>query len=164
MKENSANACASAASQLQVLQMFRVIFGSVRQHFRQIERECGISGSQLWILQEVARTPNAGVSELAERLGVQQSTCSQLVEKLVAREYLNKERSKLDQRRVGLLATEKGLDLLAQAPGPAEGLLPKVLHELAAEDIAGLETYLAKVIAGLSLKDKASAHQPLADM
>ena len=79
---------------LQVLKKFRIIFGSVRQHFREVEETCGITGSQLWIMQEVADTPGIGVSDLADNLSIHQSTCSQLVEKLVARKLIDKERSK----------------------------------------------------------------------
>lgn len=149
---------------LQVLKKFRVIFGSVRNHFSQIEKICGISGSQLWVLQEVIRTPSVGVSELAARLAVHQSTCSQLVEKLVGRELLIKERSKEDQRRVGLFATEKGLGALAMAPGPAEGLLPEVLNNLPIEMLVGLDSALTNVIKGLSSRDTDLANLPLADM
>lgn len=39
---------------LQVLKKFRIIYGTVRQHFREIERTCGVTGSQLWVMQEVA--------------------------------------------------------------------------------------------------------------
>ena len=91
---------------VQVLKKFRIIYGSVRQQFRDIEKVCGVTGSQLWLMQEVANTSGIGVSELAERLSIHQSTCSQLVEKLVGRKLLLKERSKQDQRRVGLRMTE----------------------------------------------------------
>src|SRR5579871_2385895 len=87
---------------IEVLKKFRLIYGSVRAQFRDIESSCGVSGSQLWILQEVGRTPHIGVSELAVRLHIHQSTCSQLVEKLVHRQLLEKQRSQADQRRVGL--------------------------------------------------------------
>ena len=79
---------------LQVLKKFRIIYGSVRQHFREVERSCGVTGSQSWVMQEIANTSGIGVSELAERLSIHQSTCSQLVEKLVAGKLIIKERSK----------------------------------------------------------------------
>ena len=91
----------------QVLKKFRIIFGSVRQHFREIEQTCSVTGSQLWVLQEVSTTPGIGVSELSERLSIHQSTASQLVEKLVGRNLIIKERSKEDQRRVGLWLTDE---------------------------------------------------------
>ncbi|WP_366143242.1 MarR family winged helix-turn-helix transcriptional regulator [Accumulibacter sp.] len=87
---------------LAVLQQFRVIYGTMRQYFREVEERCGLPGSQMWILQEVQRLPGLGVTDLAALLAIHQSTCSQLVEKLVARGYLIKTRRHEDQRRVGL--------------------------------------------------------------
>jgi len=50
---------------LEVLQQFRVIYGSMRQYFREVEERCGLPGSQMWLLQEVQKTPYVGVTELA---------------------------------------------------------------------------------------------------
>lgn len=164
MKESDSPDNGAENLPLQILKKFRLIFGSARQHFRQIEKTCGISSSQIWILQEAVRTPNIGVSDLAERLGIHQSTCSQLVEKLVAKGYLVKERSKEDQRRVGLLAMPRGREVLALAPGPAEGLLPEVLNELPPAVLASLDANLSDVIAGLSLRDGDAAHRHIEEM
>lgn len=149
---------------LQVLKKFRLIYGSVRQHFREVEQTCGISGSQVWILQEVAKKNGIGVSELAGLLSIHQSTCSQLVEKLVARGLLVKERSLEDQRRVGLSLTEVAADLLGKAPGPAEGVLPDALMGLPKETLLLLDASLAQVIGQLGIHDEKYANNPLADM
>ena len=148
----------------QVLKKFRVIFGSVRHHFRQVEASCGISGSQLWLLQEVIKTPGIGVSELAARLSIHQSTCSQLVEKLAARGLLSKERSKEDQRRVGLQPTAAARELLGVAPGPVEGVLPDALMALSERDLAELDGQLSKVIEQLHTRDDGDADKPLSDL
>ena len=149
---------------LQVLKKFRIIYGSVRQHFREIEQTCGITGSQLWILQEVANTPEIGVSELAERLSIHQSTASQLVEKLVVRGLINKERSKEDQRRVGLRVTEEASKLLIHAPGPAEGVLPEALQALPEAALFVLDNSLIAVIGQLRIRDDKLADKPLSDL
>lgn len=149
---------------LQVLKKFRIIYGSVRQHFREIEQTCGVTGSQLWIMQEIATTSGIGISLLAERLSIHQSTCSQLVEKLVARKLIIKERSKEDQRRVGLRLTEEASRLVKNAPGPAEGLLPEALSALPAESINALNLSLEKVIEQLMSKDEKLAEHPLSDL
>lgn len=148
----------------QVLKKFRVIFGSVRHHFRQVEASCGISGSQLWLLQEVIRMPGIGVSELATRLSIHQSTCSQLVEKLSSRGLLSKERSQEDQRRVGLQPTATARELLGVAPGPVEGVLPDALMALSEHDLAELDVQLSKVIAQLHTRDDGYAEKPLSDL
>lgn len=149
---------------LQVLKKFRIIYGTVRQHFREIERTCGVTGSQLWVMQEVANTPGIGISELAERLSIHQSTCSQLVEKLVACKLISKERSKEDQRRVGLRLTEEAAKLIKSAPGPAEGVLPEALSALSADAIRSLDAALEKVIQQLQIRDDRLAGKPLSDL
>jgi DNA-binding MarR family transcriptional regulator len=149
---------------LQVLKKFRIIYGSVRQHFRDVEQTCGVSGSQLWIMQEIANTSGIGVSELAERLSIHQSTCSQLVEKLVTRKLIIKERSKEDQRRVGLNLTDTAAKLIKNAPGPAEGVLPEALSALSAETMQSLDLALEKVIKQLQYRDDNLAKRPLSDL
>ncbi|MFA6904325.1 MAG: MarR family winged helix-turn-helix transcriptional regulator [Gallionellaceae bacterium] len=149
---------------LEVLKKFRIIYGSVRQHFRDVEKTCGVSGSQLWIMQEIANTSGIGVSELAERLSIHQSTCSQLVEKLVARKLIIKERSSEDQRRVGLYLTATAAKLIKNAPGPAEGVLPEALSALSAEAMQSLDLALEKVIKQLQYRDDKLATRPLSDL
>ena len=147
-----------------MLKKFRQIYGAVRQHFREIEQTCGVSGSQLWILQEVANTPGVGVSEIAQRLSIHQSTCSQLVEKLVTRNLIIKERSKKDQRRVGLILPEATLGLLRKAPSPIRGVLPEALMQLPEEILVSLDGSLQIVLNQLQIHDDKFADKHLADM
>ena len=149
---------------LKVLKRFRIIYGSVRQHFHEVERTCGVTGSQLWIMQEIANTSGIGVSELAGRLSIHQSTCSQLVEKLVHRKLIIKERSTEDQRRVGLRLSEEASVLIKNAPGPTEGVLTKALNTLSTETIQSLDMLLEKVIEQLQTRDEDSAKKPLSDL
>lgn len=149
---------------LQVLKQFRVIFGSVRQHFRRVEAACGVSGSQLWLLQEIDQEPGIGVSVLARRLSIHQTTCSQLVEKLVSRGYVRKVRSTRDQRRVGLTLSRGAVKALLMAPGPAEGVLPEALTELPDAALRSLSDQLQRVIVELRGRDAGSAGKPLADL
>ena len=155
---------ASRELSLQVLRKFRLIYGAVRQHFREVEKTTGVSGSQLWILQEVGRSAGIGISELAERLSIHQSTCSLLVEKLVARGLIFKERSKVDQRRVGLNISQQATKVLKNAPGPAEGVLPKTLLALPQEALRALDESLSTVIQQLDIQDAGFADKPLADL
>lgn len=118
----------------------------------------------MWILQEVTNAPGIGVSELADRLSIHQSTGSQLVEKLVARGLINKERSKEDQRRVGLWVTEEASKLLKNAPGPAEGILPRALQTLPESALLALDSSLVAVIDQLRIRDDKLANSPMSDL
>jgi len=149
---------------LEVLQQFRVIYGTMRQYFRELEECCGLPGSQMWILQEVERTPEIGITELAGRLGIHQSTCSQLVEKLVAKDCLIKKRQSADQRRVGLCLASEGRKAIAALPGPAEGVLPEALAAIPDVALKTLNINLMELIAHLPGKDETFASTPLAEM
>jgi MarR family transcriptional regulator, organic hydroperoxide resistance regulator len=149
---------------LDVLKQFRLIYGSVRQHFRQVEATCTVSGSQLWMLHELRGSPGIGVSDLANRLSIHQTTCSQLIEKLVARGYVVKTRSEEDQRRVGLTITKGAVKVLKEAPGPAEGLIPEALMGLPEATLESLMANLGELIARLRLRDHQAADKPLSDL
>jgi DNA-binding MarR family transcriptional regulator len=149
---------------LVVLKKFRLLFGSVRQHFREVESRCGISGSQLWILQEVHGQPAIGIGDLAAVLSIHQSTCSLLVEKLVKKGLLRKERRQDDQRRVGLVLTAAAEEMLVKAPGPAEGLLPDALQAMSATELAQLDAALSVLLDKLQSKNPRFADKPLADL
>lgn len=164
MKRNPRAADELTNLQLEVLRKFRLIYGSVKQHFREVEKACGISGSQLWILRDIAASPGTGVSRLAERLSIHQSTCSLLVEKLVGAGLVSKTRSIADQRRVGLEITRAGKQLLKIAPGPAEGMLPDALRQLPEVALRTLQVNLDQLISHLTTRNETDAEKPLADM
>lgn len=149
---------------IEVLQQFRLIFGSLRQYFRLVEERCGMPGSQMWVLQEVEHHPGIGIGELAVRMGIHQSTCSLLVDKLVAQGCLVKQRNGRDQRRVGLGLAANGVAALAALPGSAEGILPEALAALPDVVLKTLNINLNELIRHLPGKVDAFAGTPLADM
>lgn len=158
------NVQSSQQLSLQVLKQFRLIYGAVRQHFRKVEKTCEVSGSQLWLMQEIGRMPEIGVSDLAERLSIHQSTCSLLVDKLVARGYVTKMRQQSDLRRVGLTLSPRAENILLKAPGPAEGVLPVALQALSKSALLALSSNLTELIGQLRTRDERHAGKPLADL
>ncbi|MES1192591.1 MAG: MarR family winged helix-turn-helix transcriptional regulator [Steroidobacter sp.] len=164
VSKKSAKARGHESLTVAVLKQFRLIYGNVRQHFRDVEESCGISGSQLWVIREIDAAPGIGVSALAEKLSIHQSTCSQLVETLVGSGYVTKIRMKDDQRRVGLTLAKRGTKILKQAPGPAEGVLPQALSQLPDAALSTLNRNLEKLIAELRVHDKRHAAKLLADL
>lgn len=111
-----------------------------------------------------AGSPGIGVSDLAHRLSIHQTTCSQLIEKLVSRGYVVKTRSAEDQRRVGLTITRSAARVLKDAPGPAEGLIPEALMRLPEATLQSLMANLGDLIDGLHLQDPQAADRPLSDL
>ena len=164
MKKKQSARRARADLDVAVLRSFRVIYGSVRQHFRNVQRSSGISGSQLWILHEVLQAPGIGVSDLASRLSIHQSTCSLLIEKLVRAGLVSKTRSRMDQRRVGLHVSARGRRRIKRAPGPPEGVLPEAIASLSRSKVQTLYRSLQSLIAGLDIRVDEAAGTPLSDL
>ena len=136
-----------------VLRQFRVVFNSVKTHFRQVEREAGVGGAQLWALSVIERRPGLGVTELSRELDIHQSTASNLLKSLVERGFVVTSREGMDRRSVALRLLPAGLDVLRSAPMPFSGVLPDALSSLDPATLARLEQDLGKLIGMLAADD-----------
>jgi MarR family transcriptional regulator, organic hydroperoxide resistance regulator len=145
-----------AAPATRVLRQFRVVFNSVKTHFRQVEREAGVGGAQLWALSVIARRPGIGVTELSRELDIHQSTASNLIKTLTERGLVTTAREGLDRRSVALRIAADGEAVLKSAPMPFAGVLPDALSSLDPATLVRLEEDLDKLIALLEA-DEASA-------
>lgn len=147
----------------QVLRRFRVVFGAVRHHFKQIEKQVGLGGAQVWALSAVRDQPGMGLGDLAKCMDVHQSTASNLVRALVEKDLIRMDKSVKDKRHVHLFITEAAHTLLAQVPGPFEGVLPSALEKLPSATLQRLNQDLTELIALLKA-DEAAAGVPLAQL
>lgn len=139
-----------------MLRRFRVVFNSVRKHFRNTEEQAGASHAHVWALSIVRDHPGIGVNDLAAALDVHQSTASNLVRKLAAEGLVRIERSTGDRRAVHLNTTAAGTRLLKKAPNPFAGVLPDALLELDHATLRRLDRDLARLVAILSPNEDGS--------
>jgi DNA-binding MarR family transcriptional regulator len=146
-----------------VLRQFRIVFNAVKTHFRQVEREAGVGGAQLWALSVIARMPGIGATGLSRELDIHQSTASNLIKGLVERGMVAASREGSDRRSVALRVLPAGAEVLARAPMPFAGVLPDAVASLDAATLVRLEQDLGKLI-GLLEADEASANVPLAQL
>jgi DNA-binding MarR family transcriptional regulator len=144
-----------------ILKSLRIVFRSIQAHSRQVEKESGVSSTQLWMMWEIFNVPGMKVTKLAEALSIHQSTCSNILDKLQQKGMIKRERSGPDQRVVHLHLTEKGTGLLAKAPRPAQGAISDVLHKLPDDVLGDMEVSLAHLVGALQVKEKDAALKPL---
>lgn len=149
---------------LEALKKFRQIVSSAQQHFRRIEDQCGLSGAQLWALREVAGCPGQRVSDLAKAMSLHLSTASNLLDKLTKHSLVRRERNDPDQRIVRLYLTEEGALLVANAPGPARGVLPEALERLPDEALDCLNKSFSLLLTEIGGGDEKAAMKPLSDL
>jgi DNA-binding MarR family transcriptional regulator len=143
-----------------VLRQFRLVFNAVKTHFQQVEKKAGVGGAQLWALSIVRDHPDIGVNDLAKSMDIHQSTASNLVKTLIARELVAGAKNGADRRAVQLRILPAGSAVLRRAPGPLTGVLPQALASLDASTLKRMDADLAKLITALNADERA-AHIPL---
>jgi MarR family transcriptional regulator, organic hydroperoxide resistance regulator len=139
-----------------VLRQFRIVFNAVKSHFRQVEREAGVGGAQLWALSVIGSNPAIGVTGLARELDIHQSTASNLIKALNERGMVVATREGMDRRSVSLRLLPPGEEVLKAAPMPFAGVLPDALASLDPAILARLEDDLSQLIVALNA-DESSA-------
>jgi len=107
---------ASAEPVRAVLDCVRRLVRALRESSREAERKVGISGAQLFVLQQLAVGPARSVSELSEQTLTHQSSVSAVVQRLAAAGLIARSRSPQDRRRTDLRLTARGRALVSSAP------------------------------------------------
>jgi DNA-binding MarR family transcriptional regulator len=147
--------------EIEALKKLRVIIRAAQRHSSWIEKQCGITGAQLWVMQELYETPGQRVGEIAKKLVIHATTASNLIDALVKNGHIRKTRSETDQRVVTLELSESGLDLMKKAPTPARGLIPEALSRMEEGSLRQLNDGLQAVIDAIDAADDAFGLQPL---
>ena len=150
-------------SAAQALRQFRVVFNAVRTHFRQVEKETGLGGAQVWALSLIQKNPKLGVGDVALHMDIHQSTASNLIKVLLKKELITMSKSAGDKRAVELRVTPEGKKALKKIPGPFEGVLPDALRQLDSETLSNLNRDLEKLVQLLAADDDAG-NIPLAHL
>jgi len=151
----------AAASHMEALKKLRIVIRAAQRHSTWIEKQCGVSGAQLWVMQELSDAPGLRVGELAMKLAMHQTTTSNLVDILARRGLVIKKRDQHDQRVVRLTLSSEGKKLLKAAPQPTRGLLPEALRHLDQAHLQELDSGLQALLDLLDATDERFAMQPL---
>ncbi|HET7583462.1 MAG TPA: MarR family transcriptional regulator [Gemmatimonadaceae bacterium] len=120
----------------------RRIVQALHQSARDVERALGISGAQLFVLEQLAREPAESVNALAARTVTHQSSVSVVVRRLVERGLVRRSRVREDRRRVRLEITPDGAAVLRRAPITAQARLVTGLRALPARSVQRLAATL----------------------
>lgn len=110
-----------------VLDSLRRVVRALRLGSRQAEKQVGLSGAQLFVLQKIAEAEGLSVNEVAERTHTHQSSVSAVVQRLVDQKLVVRRRSTRDARLAQLSVTAAGKKLLAAAPAAAQDRLINAL-------------------------------------
>jgi DNA-binding MarR family transcriptional regulator len=138
----------------EVLDSLRRIVRLLRLASREAEREVGLSGAQLFVLQKLAEAKVLSVNDLAERTHTHQSSVSVVAQSLVDKGLITRSRAADDARRLELSLTQQAKTLLRKAPGAAQGRLIEALDQLPASTRKQLASNLSKLVEEAGLGDE----------
>ncbi len=99
-----------------LLVALRRITRAIDLHSKQLARETGLTAPQLLVLQSVARTGRAKPSDVAREIHLSGATVTSIVDRLVNRGLVRRERSAADRRSVEIVLTEAGQQSISDAP------------------------------------------------
>jgi DNA-binding MarR family transcriptional regulator len=140
------------AAALEVLKKFRQVFRAAKVHFNAVEKRAGVTGAQLWALCELDEQPGVRVTDLAAAMALHQSTVSNLIDKLMRKRLIRRDRGDVDGRVVRLYLTAAGERIVRSAPRPGRGVLPHALEHLPPTALRGLDQQLSNLLRRMRVK------------
>jgi DNA-binding MarR family transcriptional regulator len=104
----------------QLLIALRRVIRAIDLRSKQLSRDIGLTGPQLMIMQNIAKSPGIMVREIADSINLSAATVTNILDRLETRELTTRIRSTTDKRRVGVFLTPQGETILETAPRPLQ--------------------------------------------
>ena len=152
MKNQMAVAAPSERDITKFMDALRALVRELRLSSRAVERSIGVSGAQLFVLEELADSPARSVNELAGRTATHQSTVSIVTAKLAARGLVMQQPSREDARRTETTITDAGRELLKIAPETAQHRIITALRSTAPKRVKELAGALEALVRTMGIE------------
>lgn len=140
------------------LDALRSIVRALRLNSHAVERRIGLTGAQLFVLQQLEEAGARSMNELAERTLTHQSSVSVVVSRLAERGLVTRAPSASDARRTEIALSPRGRAMLRRAPVTVQSQLVAGLRKLPAARLRALAAALEQWIRAAGIE---SANPPL---
>lgn len=104
----------------ELLISLRKIIRSIDLHSKKLNKESGMTGPQLLVLQEADKLEGITAKQISDSVNLSQGTVTTILDRLEGRNLIKRIRSQEDRRRVAIHLTEQGKALLDKAPKPLQ--------------------------------------------
>lgn len=94
-----------------------------------------VSMTQLIVLREIIKKDNIKVSDIAHRINVSVPAITNITDKLISQNFIERIRTEEDRRVVRLVPTEKGKDIINRFSEYHSDVMQKVFEGVSDEDI-----------------------------
>jgi len=100
----------------ELLRSIRKIIRAVDLHSKVLLKKYGLTGPQLMILNEIGKSSELSVTEIAKHISLSQATVTTILDRLEQQGFIVRKRGQSDKRKVYIEASEKTKDILASKP------------------------------------------------
>lgn len=104
----------------QSLVALRRIMRATDLNARNLARDTGLTLAQLLVLQALADAGQLAVKDISIRLGVSQATMTSVIDRMVSKGLVRRDKSDIDRRQTMISLTEAGQAKLDSAPDPVQ--------------------------------------------
>lgn len=130
-----------------ILLSLRRIIRSIDQHNKLLGLRYELTVPQLVCLRQLLADGEMAPGMLAKAVYLSQATVTGIIDRLLAKELVSRERSTSDRRKVIVRLTDKGHQLASEMPWPLQERFSKSLADLEAEEIIQIDTTLKRLAA-----------------
>jgi DNA-binding MarR family transcriptional regulator len=145
----------------QVLVSLRQIIRAIDLHSKRLERESGLTGPQLLVMQLIGSAGEITAGVVARKISLSQATVTSILDRLERKGLLRRERSTDDKRKVMVTLTEAGGKALEKAPTLMQESFIKAFNRLDDREQALILSSLQRVADMMNAADLDAA--PLLD-
>lgn len=114
----------------EVLVSLRRVIRATDLHSKHLAKTTGLTAPQILLLQTIRNKGEVSIGELAHDMSLSQATVTTILDRLEKREFVYRERSKEDKRKVHAYLTDTGLEVLKDAPTPLQDQFAKQFNDL----------------------------------
>ena len=87
---------------------------------RQLAQQHGITTPQLLVMRAIDRIGPLSLGVLSREINLSQATTTAIIDRLTRKEFLTRDRSSVDRRKVVISLTDGGREILQRAPSPIQ--------------------------------------------
>jgi DNA-binding MarR family transcriptional regulator len=113
-----------------VLIALRKVIRATDLHSKYLAKNTGLTTAQLLILQSIQNMGEVSIGEISKKISLSQATVTSILDRLVDKGLVYRERSTEDKRKVHAYLTEDALALIKDAPAPLQEQFTKQFEAL----------------------------------
>ncbi|QUM77225.1 MarR family transcriptional regulator [Moritella sp. 24] len=104
----------------ELLVSLRQVIRAIDIHSRQLNKQSGLTGPQLMVMQNIAMLDAPLAKDIAKEIALSAATVTTIIDRLESRALVIRTRSETDKRKVHLSLSDAGKSLLSGSPKPLQ--------------------------------------------